>query len=654
MRRVSVRCLASRSSYGSLVEGAGREPRVATSPGGDAMAGNGATGAAAAAAAAAAVAAATAAARLSSNANGVGRAVVPSEAETSSDSGGDDDDEDDERGDDEHGGSPSARDGGDERGARDSTPSGVQGGRHNPVRSTVSAETNAGNGHGSPKQEVDEHAARASDAASAALAAAIASATGAVPHLAQPSRAGNRKSSPSLSPARSPQTVKAFCSRTPPPPGSTTCGPILMVFPTEVLPSGWESPGPVGRQQVDVALESAGYIRPLSPSPVTSRCLHGGASGASTGTRGDVGGAKAVKMDTEDAQGADGAAEGGAEGGVDLAQPSVLPAPTASIPCMVGQFRVDEATGVHRCTGTWAMSRADLEAASRVETRASPFEVKVSPPPGASSLPFPHSGRYEGHFLVRQPPKPVTKVDEDDLEIAFTRNCAGGWNVEGQGRNIYGQFTITGRLGADRRLELYRTYPKPKSRPAGRGGHRRSSSGTTASGAGGAKGVSSPGARGPSRGKHPRAAPPAAPSLPAAKSLPQPQASNGSSGAHGDHANLETPAPAAGSRRVSRTPSYLIKDIGGEGTTHLSHGLRKCLTVLKGLMSVRGKSEWFLEPVDHVRLMLWDYPRIIKRPMDLGTVRKKLEGGHYQVRLGGCSKHTLLWFREAQSLDPPQ
>ena len=33
---------------------------------------------------------------------------------------------------------------------------------------------------------------------------------------------------------------------------------------------------------------------------------------------------------------------------------------------------------------------------------------------------------------------------------------------------------------------------------------------------------------------------------------------------------------------------------------------------------------WFLEPVDHVKLNIPDYPIIIKRPMDLGRIRHKI------------------------------
>ena len=40
----------------------------------------------------------------------------------------------------------------------------------------------------------------------------------------------------------------------------------------------------------------------------------------------------------------------------------------------------------------------------------------------------------------------------------------------------------------------------------------------------------------------------------------------------------------------------------------------------------------FSEAVDHVALNIPDYPEIVKRPMDLGTVKKKLEAGAYDER----------------------
>ena len=39
----------------------------------------------------------------------------------------------------------------------------------------------------------------------------------------------------------------------------------------------------------------------------------------------------------------------------------------------------------------------------------------------------------------------------------------------------------------------------------------------------------------------------------------------------------------------------------------------------------------FLVPVDYVALNILDYPTIITHPMDLGTVKKKLENGEYKL-----------------------
>jgi E1A/CREB-binding protein len=56
----------------------------------------------------------------------------------------------------------------------------------------------------------------------------------------------------------------------------------------------------------------------------------------------------------------------------------------------------------------------------------------------------------------------------------------------------------------------------------------------------------------------------------------------------------------------------------------------KCLEVLRGLQT--HEHGWvFASPVDPVELNLYDYFDIIKKPMDLGTVQKKLEAGSYHA-----------------------
>lgn len=621
---------------------------------------NGEKNATAAAVAATAAAAAAAASKLTVNSNGVasGQTAVDGAKDgskeenvveecieaggTSSDSDGEEDEEEQE-------GGASAPDlkkvGGEVGGAKVAQANG----HHGPVQSTQSAGTNADNGHDvvaataatagsiTPKQEVDEHAARASDAATAALAAALASAAR-QPPAPRPARPAPAVASLSLKPAAA--AVTSLCLKVDVEEreaaaaaasavaaameavsasatansrggnGQTVKDPIVMRF---QVPERLDLPHTVDSPHVQRALAAARFVSPPG-------------EGAGEESRG---------VDGMDIDGDDDEEQAGED---IVALPEALALPTVPMPCMVGYFKVDETTGIHRCAGTWAMTKADLDAAAKIETRASPFEFKTiadggSGERGAASL-FPHCGDYKGHFLVRQPPKPVIKVDENDLHLSFARNSAGGWNVDGNGRNIYGMFTITGLLGTNRKLEVYRAYHKIT--PAR--GHRRANSNSHPSGgAGGHRTPATPVGRGPngnSRGKQARTVTPS-PYVPPAELQPTPTAPAGFGIANGGLSAMDLESPVPTSRRVSRTPSYLIKDIGNDRTAHLSQGLRRCVALIRGLMTVRGKSEWFLEPVDHEGLLLVDYPNIVKRPMDLGTVRKKLEGGKYQVRLFG-------------------
>lgn len=59
--------------------------------------------------------------------------------------------------------------------------------------------------------------------------------------------------------------------------------------------------------------------------------------------------------------------------------------------------------------------------------------------------------------------------------------------------------------------------------------------------------------------------------------------------------------------------------------------LRYCHLVLREF-SKKSNAEFmfpFMEPVDWVKLQIPDYPKIIKHPLDIGTVRQKLESNEY-------------------------
>ena len=76
----------------------------------------------------------------------------------------------------------------------------------------------------------------------------------------------------------------------------------------------------------------------------------------------------------------------------------------------------------------------------------------------------------------------------------------------------------------------------------------------------------------------------------------------------------------------------------------------KCLEVLKILQG--HQHGWvFNSPVDPVELGLPDYFEVIKNPMDLGTIRKKLENGVY-TRIEDFTKHVNLTFENAMLYNP--
>ena len=71
----------------------------------------------------------------------------------------------------------------------------------------------------------------------------------------------------------------------------------------------------------------------------------------------------------------------------------------------------------------------------------------------------------------------------------------------------------------------------------------------------------------------------------------------------------------------------------------------KCMEVLKGLQT--HEHGWvFATPVDPVELGLEDYFEIIKKPMDLGTIQKKLEAGSYHA-FGDFKSDVRLTFENA-------
>ncbi|CAK9861213.1 unnamed protein product [Sphagnum jensenii] len=79
--------------------------------------------------------------------------------------------------------------------------------------------------------------------------------------------------------------------------------------------------------------------------------------------------------------------------------------------------------------------------------------------------------------------------------------------------------------------------------------------------------------------------------------------------------------------------------------------LKQCGTLLKKLMG--HKHAWvFNKPVDAEDWGILDYYTVIKKPMDLGTVKKKLESGYYTSPTG-MADDVRLTFSNAMTYNPP-
>lgn len=70
--------------------------------------------------------------------------------------------------------------------------------------------------------------------------------------------------------------------------------------------------------------------------------------------------------------------------------------------------------------------------------------------------------------------------------------------------------------------------------------------------------------------------------------------------------------------------------------------LKRMLKLTNSLLS-RSDAAPFAEPVDWRGLELWNYPKIIKKMMDLGTVKRKLERGSYKTHEECAEDIRLVW-----------
>ncbi|CAN9504999.1 unnamed protein product [Ophioblennius macclurei] len=93
---------------------------------------------------------------------------------------------------------------------------------------------------------------------------------------------------------------------------------------------------------------------------------------------------------------------------------------------------------------------------------------------------------------------------------------------------------------------------------------------------------------------------------------------------------------------------------GGGGCTAASRELRHCSETLKEMFSKKHRPyAWpFYKPVDAAALQLHDYHDIVTSPMDLSTVRKKMEAGEYGDAQAFAADVRLI-FSNCYAYNPP-
>mmetsp|Transcript_21645 Transcript_21645/g.34203 ORF Transcript_21645/g.34203 Transcript_21645/m.34203 type:complete len:347 (-) Transcript_21645:207-1247(-) len=79
-----------------------------------------------------------------------------------------------------------------------------------------------------------------------------------------------------------------------------------------------------------------------------------------------------------------------------------------------------------------------------------------------------------------------------------------------------------------------------------------------------------------------------------------------------------------------------------EKANNLEPGLQRCLQLLNHIQARQDAAD-FLDPVDWKNLGLVDYPSIVKYPMDLGTVEKKILDGKYKDIQAFAKDMRLIW-----------
>lgn len=206
------------------------------------------------------------------------------------------------------------------------------------------------------------------------------------------------------------------------------------------------------------------------------------------------------------------------------------------------------------------------------------------------------SASYRGSFKMRKGTKTQSYTDKQ-IVLKYVKNSAGSYNVYGKGTNSMGKFDILGTLipqgkGGQGIMQLYRIYPSPLPDAVPVTQHPGSSKKSGKVFRGGLTEKATPANSGPV----PAMKPPE-PFVPSMSGLQRQ------------------------STRMPKLPSRLEED---DPDAKMIRLMGRCREILQELFD-SDIHKIFTSPVDPVALGIPTYFDVIKNPMDLGTIKSKMD-----------------------------
>lgn len=260
-----------------------------------------------------------------------------------------------------------------------------------------------------------------------------------------------------------------------------------------------------------------------------------------------------------------------------------------------GVLRVND-DGSHSCQGKWAETR---EAFTNGQTKNFTFRLEphfaaeaaevMKVDRGVDKFPL-DSAMYKGSFQLKKQGSRYQTIVDNQIVMKFRKNKQGAFNVHGTGVNAVGEFNLRGTLVTSGKtggqVELYRMYPPEKL-----------------------------------------AAPPVV------KPVIQKLDAMVTTESTASTASVTSTAPPSGpgnlqrreSSRMVKLPSRLEED---DPNAQLSRTMDKCSQILKFMKEKDVElGAFFSEPVDPVALGIPTYFQVVKKPMDLRTIYRRMEAG---------------------------